>query len=47
LDSKHVIFGRVVGGRAVVRMIENAPTKGDAPDEQIVIADCGELGPVG
>ena len=43
LDGKHVVFGRVLGGRGVVRVIENAPTKGDAPTEKIVIANCGEL----
>lgn len=43
LDGKHVVFGRVLHGRSVVRMIEEAPVKGDAPTEKITIADCGEL----
>ncbi|KAH8924427.1 peptidyl-prolyl cis-trans isomerase D [Atractiella rhizophila] len=43
LDGKHTIFGRVIGGRAIVRTIEEAPTKGDTPEESIVIVDCGEL----
>jgi peptidyl-prolyl isomerase D len=40
------VFGRVIAGRSTVRMIEEAPTKGDKPEESIVIADCGELAPV-
>lgn len=44
LDGKHVVFGRVIAGRSVVRMIEDTPTKSDTPTERIVIADCGELG---
>lgn len=43
LDGKHVVFGRVIAGRSVVRLIEEAPTKNDKPDEDIVIVDCGEL----
>lgn len=41
LDGKHVVFGRVVSGRSIVRMIEDAPVKGDAPVETITISDCG------
>jgi peptidyl-prolyl isomerase D len=45
LDGKHVAFGRVVAGRSVVRLIEDAPTQGDKPTEEVAIADCGELQP--
>lgn len=44
LDNKHVVFGRVLSGKSVVRQIENTPTEaGDKPVRDIVIADCGEL----
>ncbi|CAK7564693.1 MAG: cytochrome P450 monooxygenase 41 [Sporothrix epigloea] len=46
LDNKHVVFGQVVSGKAVVRKIENSPTdSGDKPTKDVVIADCGELSP--
>lgn len=41
LDSKHVVFGRVVAGRSIVRLIEQTPTNADKPAEAIVISDCG------
>ncbi|GAA98178.1 uncharacterized protein L969DRAFT_85894 [Mixia osmundae IAM 14324] len=46
LDGKHVVFGKVIGGRQVVRMIEDSKTNAqDAPSETIAIAKCGELQP--
>ncbi|CAH7676924.1 peptidyl-prolyl cis-trans isomerase D [Phakopsora pachyrhizi] len=42
LDDKHVVFGRVIAGRSIVRMIEDTPTKnGDQPTEEVIISDCG------
>lgn len=44
LDGKHCVFGKVIAGRSVVRIIENSPVKsGDAPTEDIIIEACGEL----
>lgn len=43
LDGKHVVFGRVLSGRSVVRLIEESPVKGDSPTEEILISDCGQL----
>ncbi|GAA5945205.1 hypothetical protein JCM3775_003698 [Rhodotorula graminis] len=43
LDGKHVVFGRVLHGRSVVRLVEESPVQGDAPTEEILIRDCGEL----
>ena len=43
LDGKHVVFGKVIAGRSVVRLIEDSETKSDKPTETIVIQDCGEL----
>jgi len=43
LDGKHVVFGRVVEGIDLVKLIENMETEGSTPKESVVIADCGEL----
>lgn len=44
LDNKHVVFGQVLGGKGIVRQIENLPTQsGDKPSKDVVITDCGEL----
>lgn len=44
LDGKHVVFGEVISGKAVVRQIENVATQsGDKPVKDAVIEDCGEL----
>jgi cyclophilin family peptidyl-prolyl cis-trans isomerase len=45
LDGKHVVFGRVVEGLAVLRKIDEAAgdEDGKPPREVVAIADCGEL----
>lgn len=44
LDGKHVVFGRVIAGKSLVRQIENMATDaGDKPLVPVVIADCGAL----
>lgn len=43
LDGKHVVFGQVINGKSLVRKIENMPTQADKPNEDVVVADCGEL----
>ena len=45
LDGKHVVFGQVIAGRSIVRLIEDSETKKDTdkPIEVITIDDCGEL----
>ncbi|KAL0956422.1 hypothetical protein HGRIS_002570 [Hohenbuehelia grisea] len=44
LDGRHVVFGKVLEGLEVVRLIENV-AKGamDRPTEDVIIADSGEL----
>lgn len=44
LDGKHVVFGEVVEGIDVVRLIENVEKdESDKPKEDIVIEACGEI----
>jgi len=44
LDGKHVVFGRVVMGQNVVKVIENEYTdKNDRPFAPVVIQRSGEL----
>ncbi|XP_072296375.1 peptidyl-prolyl cis-trans isomerase D [Eucyclogobius newberryi] len=42
LDSKHVVFGQVLRGMGVVKILEAMETKEDAPAQPCVISDCGE-----
>lgn len=44
LDGKHVVFGKVVEGREIVREIENMRKRpcNDQPIEKVVIVDCGK-----
>ncbi|CAH2353201.1 peptidyl-prolyl cis-trans isomerase D [[Candida] railenensis] len=46
LNGKHVVFGKVIEGKSIVRQIERGE-KGsdDKPVKEVVIADCGELDP--
>ncbi|KAH9325552.1 hypothetical protein KI387_005730, partial [Taxus chinensis] len=44
LDGKHVVFGKVIKGKGVIRAIEHTATgENDCPMVDIVIADCGEI----
>lgn len=43
LDGKHVVFGKVLKGRSLVRLIEETPTTSDVPNETVVVVNCGEL----
>ncbi|PWA01166.1 hypothetical protein BB558_002746 [Smittium angustum] len=43
LDGKHVVFGEVLEGMDIIRKIEDTPKTRDAPNVDIVIADCGVL----
>ncbi|KNG80628.1 peptidyl-prolyl cis-trans isomerase H, partial [Aspergillus nomiae NRRL 13137] len=43
LNNKHVVFGQVVEGMDVVRMIENIRTTRDKPNQDVTIVQCGEM----
>lgn len=43
LDGKHVVFGQVIKGLGVARMLENVEVNGEKPAKLCVIAECGEL----
>ena len=42
LDDKHVVFGQVVEGMPVVRLMEECGTKDGKPKKSVCIADCGQ-----
>ena len=44
LDGKHVVFGKVVEGMDIVRMVEKTRTgRNDKPERDVTIAQCGEM----
>merc|ERR1719253_198249 len=43
LDGKHVVFGRVVEGMEVVRLMENVGSESGSTSSPVIIDDCGEL----
>lgn len=46
LDDKHVVFGKVIAGKSIVRTVERIETSAnDKPVKPVLIADCGELAP--
>ena len=46
LNGKHVVFGRLLSGKSIIRRIERAEKDGnDKPKDEVKIVDCGELPP--
>lgn len=43
LNCKHVVFGRVIDGLDLVKVIEEVGSKSGATSQRVVVFDCGEL----
>ena len=43
LDGKHVVFGRVTAGMAVVKAIESVGSSSGDTRQSVVVSDCGEI----
>lgn len=43
LDGKHVVFGSVVDGNDVVKMMEAVGSESGKTSKPVVIANCGQL----
>lgn len=43
LNGKHVVVGKVVEGLDVVKMVEKVRLRGEAPAQDVVMAQCGEM----
>ncbi|XP_065260785.1 peptidyl-prolyl cis-trans isomerase D [Emys orbicularis] len=43
LDGKHVVFGQVIKGMGVAKILENVEVNGEKPAQLCIIAECGEL----
>ena len=44
LDNKHVVFGKVIEGMEIVRVIEKVSTgDGDRPRLAVAITQCGQM----
>ncbi|KAF3826142.1 hypothetical protein GH733_006256, partial [Mirounga leonina] len=43
LDGRQVVFGQVIKGMGVARILENVEVKGEKPAKLCIIAECGKL----
>jgi len=43
LDGRHVVFGKVLEGEDVVKMVEAQGTNSGTPKNKVTIVDSGEL----
>lgn len=43
LNGKHVVFGQVIKGVGVARILENTEVKGEKPAKLCLIAECREM----
>uniref|UniRef100_A0A914C2C2 Peptidyl-prolyl cis-trans isomerase n=1 Tax=Acrobeloides nanus TaxID=290746 RepID=A0A914C2C2_9BILA len=43
LDGKHVVFGKVLEGLDIIKLVESKGTQSGKPTADVTIADCGQL----
>ncbi|OHS93008.1 Peptidyl-prolyl cis-trans isomerase B [Tritrichomonas foetus] len=43
LDGKHVVFGRVMSGMKIVKMIEELGSQSGEPSKRVEIINCGQI----
>ncbi|ODQ65623.1 peptidyl-prolyl cis-trans isomerase [Nadsonia fulvescens var. elongata DSM 6958] len=44
LDSKHVVFGKILAGKSIIRQVEHTEiNSSDKPTKAVIITECGEL----
>eukprot|EP00747_Dinoflagellata_sp_TGD_P060702 gnl/TRDRNA2_/TRDRNA2_152155_c0_seq1.p1 gnl/TRDRNA2_/TRDRNA2_152155_c0~~gnl/TRDRNA2_/TRDRNA2_152155_c0_seq1.p1 ORF type:complete len:108 (-),score=14.17 gnl/TRDRNA2_/TRDRNA2_152155_c0_seq1:246-524(-) len=43
MDGKHVVFGQVTKGYAVVKSIESVGSPSGTPSHAVVVTDCGAI----
>lgn len=43
LDGKHVVFGEVVEGMDVVKVVESLGSNSGKTSKKIIVAECGQL----
>lgn len=43
LNDKHVVFGKVIEGMSVVRLIEEVPSPQSKPKLPVVVLECGQM----
>jgi cyclophilin family peptidyl-prolyl cis-trans isomerase len=44
LDGRHVVFGRVISGMEIVKVMEMVATdSADTPKTAVIISDCGQV----
>lgn len=43
LDGRHVVFGKVIGGMDIVKLMESHGTPDGPTTQPVEIIDCGEL----
>ena len=43
LDGKNVVFGKVIEGMQILRLIEELPVNDSSPKVSVMIAECGEM----
>lgn len=43
LNNKHVVFGQVIDGMDIVKMLEHTRTTKDKPNQDVTIVQCGQM----